>query len=350
VGASGNPGALLSNREIPLAGFNIVMTGTGNLALGTSTPQGLFDITNNGAGAGSTTANAQVFSNNTAGTSLIPGQDPPSIRLRGQSFNSVDAANRTSDWWIHSFNQSSGSSGLASSTLQFNFSDNGGAPGAAFTMQYNQPGVFTGIFNGNVAMSTCLAFAFTLRSAQITMELAVGPAVNTMAIGMTTSPAAIQITNTAFGSNTEFVQMGYTTVPNVFTIQAGSTGVGTTTRPIAVLSNVMFGGSAVAASAYIHFAAGTATAGTAPLKFTAGTVTTTAETGAMEYNGTSLFFTRTGTTRESILTGNSGASAPATNAFVVPATVFGSTTTLLGTPTSWISVNIGGTNFKIPIY
>lgn len=57
-------------------------------------------------------------------------------------------------------------------------------------------------------------------------------------------------------------------------------------------------------TAYIHLKAGTATASTAPLKFTSGTNNTTAETGAMEYNGTNLFFTRTGTTRESIITAN----------------------------------------------
>lgn len=57
-------------------------------------------------------------------------------------------------------------------------------------------------------------------------------------------------------------------------------------------------------SAYLHLGAGTATAGTAPLKFTSGTNLTTAVAGTMEYNGTNLFFTRTGTTRESILSAN----------------------------------------------
>lgn len=54
---------------------------------------------------------------------------------------------------------------------------------------------------------------------------------------------------------------------------------------------------------YLTVSASTATAGTAPIKMTSGTVMTTAEAGAFEYDGTSLFFTRTGTTRESILTG-----------------------------------------------
>jgi hypothetical protein len=57
-------------------------------------------------------------------------------------------------------------------------------------------------------------------------------------------------------------------------------------------------------SAYLHLGAGTAAASTAPIKLTSGTSNTTAETGAIEYNGTNLFFTRTGTTRESIICAN----------------------------------------------
>lgn len=56
-------------------------------------------------------------------------------------------------------------------------------------------------------------------------------------------------------------------------------------------------------TAKLTLLAGTATANTAPLKFTSGTNLTTAETGAMEYNGTNLFFTPTGTLRESVFTG-----------------------------------------------
>jgi hypothetical protein len=56
-----------------------------------------------------------------------------------------------------------------------------------------------------------------------------------------------------------------------------------------------------APTAKVHMGAGSATANTAPLKFTSGTNLTTPENGAMEYNGTNLFFTRTGATRENIV-------------------------------------------------
>jgi hypothetical protein len=81
-------------------------------------------------------------------------------------------------------------------------------------------------------------------------------------------------------------------------------------------------------TAYLMFGAGTATASTAPLKFTSGTNLTTAEAGAMEYNGTNLFFTRSGTTRQTVLTGN-----------VV-------TTEVIVSDTS-ITVNIAGTDYKL---
>ena len=73
---------------------------------------------------------------------------------------------------------------------------------------------------------------------------------------------------------------------------------------ISINGNVGIG--TTAPTAKLHLPAGTATAGTAPLKFTSGTDLTTAETGAMEYDGTNLHFTPTGTLREDIHFGDNG--------------------------------------------
>ena len=82
------------------------------------------------------------------------------------------------------------------------------------------------------------------------------------------------------------------TVENATTTQAermvidhnGYVGIGTTS-PTAVL----------------HLKAGTATANTAPLKFTSGTNLTSAEAGAMEWDGTNLYITQTtGPTRKTL--------------------------------------------------
>lgn len=115
----------------------------------------------------------------------------------------------------------------------------------------------------------------------------------------------------------------------------GSLGIGTT-----------------APTAYLHIKAGAAAASSAPLKLTSGTNLTIAEAGAMEYNGTNLFFTRTGTTREGVLVGNRGATAPATAAIGVIADYYGtSATRVLTTPNTWFSV-VGddGAVYKIPAY
>jgi hypothetical protein len=50
-------------------------------------------------------------------------------------------------------------------------------------------------------------------------------------------------------------------------------------------------GTSIAPTAILHLAAGTATANTAPLKFTSGTNLTTPEAGAMEFDGSHLYFT-----------------------------------------------------------
>lgn len=102
----------------------------------------------------------------------------------------------------------------------------------------------------------------------------------------------------------------------------------------------------------ILLAAGTTTAGTSPIKFQSGTNMTTGEAGAMEYNGTNLFFTRSGTTREGVLIGNRGATAPSTSVGVGIVNYYGaSATNFLGDPNTWFSVvGDNGTTYKIPAY
>lgn len=73
---------------------------------------------------------------------------------------------------------------------------------------------------------------------------------------------------------------------------------------VEMLANGNTGFGVTTPTAVIHLKAGTAAASTAPLKFTSGTNLTTAVAGTMEYNGTNLFFTRAGTTRESVICAN----------------------------------------------
>lgn len=106
-----------------------------------------------------------------------------------------------------------------------------------------------------------------------------------------------------------------------------------------------------APTAQAHLSAGTATASTAPLKFTSGTNLTTAEAGAMEYNGTNLFFTRAGTVRENVLVAIDNVAAPTTSIGVAIVNYYGANATnYLGDPNRWLSVNVLGATYKIPLY
>jgi hypothetical protein len=67
---------------------------------------------------------------------------------------------------------------------------------------------------------------------------------------------------------------------------------------IAATGNIGIG-AVTTPTARVHIAAGSATANTAPIKLTAGPVMTTAENGALEYDGTDLWFT-VGTTRKKV--------------------------------------------------
>ncbi len=135
-----------------------------------------------------------------------------------------------------------------------------------------------------------------------------------------------------------------------FQFQTVTGGGSLTTRvTIDAIGNTGFGTTSPTAVA--HLKAGTATASTAPLKFTSGTNLTTAEAGAMEYNGTNLFFTRAGTVREIVSVVVTGATAPATSIGVGIVNYYGtSATNFLGDPVAWESVNYAGTVYKRPLY
>jgi hypothetical protein len=114
------------------------------------------------------------------------------------------------------------------------------------------------------------------------------------------------------------------------TLQAnGNVGIGTT-----------------APTARLTLGAGTATANTAPLKFTSGTNLTTAESGAMEWNGTNLFLTNSSNIRQTI---NQGLTATATLDF--PSTNNNSFNNLTVTVTGAVDgdvVTLGLPNASVP--
>jgi hypothetical protein len=81
---------------------------------------------------------------------------------------------------------------------------------------------------------------------------------------------------------------------------ASPTFTGTVTIPTLSVSGNL--GIGITPTANLHIKAGTATANTAPIKLTAGTNLTTAEAGAIEFDGTNLYFTNASNVRQTIAT------------------------------------------------
>lgn len=79
--------------------------------------------------------------------------------------------------------------------------------------------------------------------------------------------------------------------------QTGNNGA---TEAMRILNSGNVGIGTNAPTAVLHLKAGTATASTAPLKFTSGTNLGTAEAGAIEYDGSDLFYTIAGPTRKTV--------------------------------------------------
>jgi hypothetical protein len=120
---------------------------------------------------------------------------------------------------------------------------------------------------------------------------------------------------------------------------------------LTVLTTGLVGIGTTAPTAVLHLKAGAAAASSAPLKFTSGTNLTTAEAGAVEYNGTNLFFTRAGTVRENVLVAIDNVAAPSTTGGFAITNYYGSgATNFLGDPNRWLSVNVLGATYKIPLY
>lgn len=93
---------------------------------------------------------------------------------------------------------------------------------------------------------------------------------------------------------TEQLRLGYDT-SNYFSTTISSSGNATLN---------LIAGSGVPRFSFsdgVTLPAGTATANSAPILFTSGTNLTTAEAGAMEYDGTSLFFTNDGAQRQELI-------------------------------------------------
>ncbi len=97
--------------------------------------------------------------------------------------------------------------------------------------------------------------------------------------------------------------------PSKFIISTTPQGSTSQQQRISVRSNGNTGLSEQNPTATLHIRAGGSSANSAPLKFTSGTNLTTPEAGAMEYDGTNLYFTPATNSRQVLMKGYSNTSS-----------------------------------------
>lgn len=295
TGQPGAPGKLLSNREIPLNGLRLTI-GTDGTGLIFHKPH--------------SSAWLDILGNDTV--DIFPGNNVSQVGLPGQFSSCVGCAqqivysNAASSGFINDFTSGSSIEIDAGSMVFCAFHDStawasGGGSGDYISFDASPTSVSSAPASGNLR-----GFFFK-------------PVIATIGTGK-----IIAFEN----------QIGDVYLNSTAGARIGRTGIHGVTTP----------------TAWLQLGAGAAAASSGPLKFTAGTNQTVAEAGAMEYDGTNLFFTRVAATRETVLTGVSGAGAPGLTATPVFTSFYGGNTNTLGDPNSWASVVIAGTTFKIPLY
>lgn len=178
---------------------------------------------------------------------------------------------------------------------------------------------------GSTTGSGNVGIGFSAGSGAITNNVAIGGQAFSLNSGSNNTIIGNQSYKTGVGTNSGNIVIGYqtasgstilatsnniligdstVTVPffgaNLLNIQncINAKGIGSTSStPSIGLANVS------APTARVHIPAGAAGAGLAPFKFTSGTNLTTAEAGAMEYDGTQLYFSPS-TTRNALIQDN----------------------------------------------
>jgi len=333
VGAVGSPAALTSNREIPLAGKTLELTGSGLLSVGTPTAT-RFSPTNmlvtQTAQMQSIYVNGDILTQYTNHCGITSEQRPINISS-GEYGTLIEDTSA-----VQLFNGFAGYSGMYSTGYCYSLSPITPA-GAAYISGFSAIPIFE-MAPGGGALPLMYGF-FSAMNVQ-----------------------AGTLTNgyDFFSKELNSVQRVPNVTPNVtnhyaFYAEPQTKATNNWGVYIAGVQKNYFGGVVgihnTSPTALMHLGPGQAVAGSGQLKFDSSLLLTTPETGVMEYSSNQLYFTRSGSTREVVLTGLSGASAPATTAGTTIANFYGtSATNFLGTPNNWLSIVIGGTTYKIPLY
>jgi hypothetical protein len=290
IGEAGSPAALLSDREVPMAGFylnlfdgNVVISDAGQAPSGA----GLLQIIRNNIGSGVDIADLALI--NTTPATDVQNQNSPTLLLQGNGWDQTALTSKAAQWEI--VNNPQDGSGTVNSNLSFNFSVDGG--GQQTFLQLNTFGqIVGGVFTGDAFITT---FGIRFDATGVLFNLANdanGTGLGTLYLWDTSTgiiPTAFAAANMDDGTNREYYLLGWNEVTDTLTLNVHATGTGIV-RPVAFLPNIMFGGS-VAPTAKIHIAASSGASGSGPLKLTAGTLLGAPEPGSIEYDGTHFYAT-----------------------------------------------------------
>lgn len=315
VGAVGNPAALISNREIPMEGFFLQFFRTDIPDMSVQIQPGVADspaflIESTFTGPDDNVSFITQTINNSVDNVAL------TIGIVGIDINLTQNSLGTSQGITIDVTGGSSPKGIVINT----------------TADIDTPptGIEVTTYNSAIGGSNNVT---GLMLTSVTDGDGIAYGINSVAQTNGTNDAiAILLTANAFGTGRAqglAVSVDSTSSTAIGLTVFASTGGGAAPGYAAIFESGFVGVNISTPTARLHIAAQTSTAGTAPLKLaSSATLLGTAETGAFEYNGTNLFFTRTGTTRETIIT----ASAVTSEALASNRT---------------ITINFNGTTYKL---
>lgn len=249
---------------VPSGGIKFVVRGNGNVGIGTTNPQSLLDLSDTAL----------------AGSSSLAG----SIVKISQTWNTTGSPTA---FLLNATNTASGANALIADfqlggVSKFKVDKLGQSIFISGSVQINDNALTPTLIqcNANLYTSAVTRYLSGTTSAYFGLD---GTGLYGFAAG------AIMMTSSAHPA-----MIATNGLERIRVLSGGNTGFGLTV-PTAIL----------------HIAAGTATASTAPLKLTAGTNLATTEAGAIEYDGTHLYFTvaNAGTRYQLDQQGGTGANA-----------------------------------------
>jgi hypothetical protein len=349
------------------------ITGTGNVGIGTTAPTALLNVANLTASTTGTVARIQSNSTNASSGLTVLANGNVGIGTITPN-GSLDVFNYNSDPGYDS--------GEEAITIRTNFTTPNARNGLRFTTGTRTTGLAQiDLVNGASINEGILSFGTRNSSNSITEKMRIDANGNVVIGANNPNGGSIDVvtvnSDPGYDSGEEAITMRTSfTTPNARSGLRFTTGTRTTglaqidlingasinegilsfgtrnssniiTEKMRIDANGNVGIGTTSPTARLNLGAGTATANTSPLKFTAGTNLTTAEAGALEWDGTNLFLTTSGAVRQTI---NQGLTAAASLDF--PSTDAGAVSNLTVTVTGAALndvVSLGVPNGSVPL-